>query len=162
MSDLLRRRLGHHVAGLFDRHRVVVWFDDSGVLDPLLREVRPPDVEMPEFDGNPLSLRQRIDSEDPWLEKKWLLYVPPVPDGFTCEWLKDYEKGFIVLSQANFAWALRELFGMAETAELQRLLRGSAATTLALKFGQHFPVEREHLTEKDVIRALLCAGLLAN
>src|SRR6266849_10008214 len=99
MSDLFRKRLAYRLADLFDQHRVVVWHDDSGVLDPLLREVLPPGVEMPYFTGNPLSLRQAIDGDDPWLEKKWLLYVPPLANGFVCEWLADHEQGFCALLQ---------------------------------------------------------------
>lgn len=159
MSDLFRKRLAHRLADLFDQHRVVVWHDDSGVLDPLLREVLPPGVEMPYFTGNPLSLRQAIDGDDPWLEKKWLLYVPPLADGFVCEWLADYEQGFRALVQANFAWTLRELFGMPETAELRRVLRGPAATTLSLRFGQYFPTEPERLSELDVLYALVRAAI---
>ncbi len=87
MTDLLRRHLAHRLQGLFDRDHVVVWHDDSGALGPLLREVLPGGVEMPAFEGNVLSLRQAVDRDDPWLERKWLLYVPKLPDRVTCEWL---------------------------------------------------------------------------
>jgi hypothetical protein len=149
------------LGSLFDQHKVVVWHDDSGALGPLLRDGLPDGVQMPVFEGNPLSLRQMIDQNDPWLGGKWLLYIPTLPDGVTCDWLTDYEQGFCKLPQANLAWALREFFGMPETPDLRGLLRGVAGKALAEKFGQYFPGDRDRLEELDVLGGLLRAVIEA-
>jgi hypothetical protein len=159
MSDLLRRHLTHRLVNFFDQHRVIIWKDPSGVMGTILREVLPAGVEMPTFEGNPLSLRARIDAEDPWLERKWLLYVPPLPEGVECEWLADYEKGFCCLSQGTLAWALSEFFHLRETPELRQALQGPAAAILALHFGQYFPGDPEVLREDEIFFALLRAAI---
>ncbi len=159
MTDLLRRHLAHRLQSLFDRYHVVVWHDNSGALGPVLREVLPSGVEMPAFEGNPLSLRQAVDGDDPWLECKWLLYMPQLPDGVACEWLADFEQGFGGLPQSNFGWALREFFGLSESARLRDLLRGSAARELALRFGRYVAGSTQALDEMDVIFALLRASV---
>jgi len=134
VTDLLRRHLAVYVSSLFDRHRIVVWEDDSGTLGPLLREAVEAGVTMPEFEGNLLSLRQAIDREDPWLERKWLLYVPPLPPNVDTEWLVDYEQAFWHLPQANLSWAFHEFFDLPDTLETRGLLRGQAAARVALAF----------------------------
>ncbi|MBI3303495.1 MAG: PglZ domain-containing protein [Deltaproteobacteria bacterium] len=159
MSDLLRRHLVHRLVNLFDQHRVVVWKDPSGVMGTILREVLPAGVEMPTFEGNPLSLRAQIDAEDRWLERKWLLYVPPLPEGVECEWLADYEKGFCCLPQGTLAWALDEFFHLRETPELRQALNGPAAAILALHFGQYFPGDPDILREDEISFALLRAAI---
>src|SRR5438046_1421004 len=131
--DLLRRHLAVHLDDLFVRVRVVVWHDDSGTLGPILRQVLPVGVEMPAFEGNPLSLRQKIDA-DPWLEGRWLLYIPPLPSGVECEWLVDYEQAFCHLPRANLAWALHKFFNLLETPLVRDLLRGDAAARIAAAF----------------------------
>jgi hypothetical protein len=116
---------------------------------------------MPTLEGNPLSLRARIDEEDPWLERKWLLYVPPLPDGVECEWLADYEKGFCCVPQGTLAWALDQFFRLRETPELRQALNGPAAAVLALNFGQYFPGDPEAFKEGEIYLALLRAALKA-
>jgi len=133
MSDLLRRHLAHRLDDLFTQFHVIVWKDTSGVMGPILREVLPDGVEMPVFEGNPLSLRARIDAEDPWLERKWLLYVPPLPEGVECEWLADYEKGFCCVPQGTLAWALDQFFHLRETFG-KRPQRNPAIVILNVKF----------------------------
>jgi hypothetical protein len=161
MTDLLRKHLAHRLQDLFDRVRVVVWRDPSGVLGPLVREALPSGVEMPSCEGNnPLSLRARIDQEDPWLEKKWLLYVR-LPAGVECDWLADYEKAFCGLPEANLSWALAQFFGLRETPELRRILEGKAASTLALNFDQYFPNDPESLKPEDIQAALLRVAIKA-
>ena len=161
MSDLLRRHLAHRLDDLFTRFHVVVWKDPSGVIGAILREVLPEGVEMPLFEGNPLSLRAQIDAEDPWLERKWLLYVPPLPDGVECEWLTDYEKGFCYIPQGTLAWALDQFFSLRETPELRQALNGPAAAILALNFGQYFPGDPDALKEGEIYFALLRAAIKA-
>jgi len=157
-TDLLRRHLAVRLGELFDRHRVVVWKDDSGVLGPLLREGRPDDVVMPAFVGNPLSLRQPVDAQDPWLERKWLLYLPSLPSGVDPDWLVDHEQGFCHLPQANLAWALHEFFALADTPEMRRLLRGPAAAALAAAF-ERYVGDVERLSDEEVLSALLRAAI---
>jgi hypothetical protein len=154
----LRRHLAVRLGELFDQHRVVVWEDDSGVLGPLLRENLPEGVTMPSFTGNPLSLRQAVDAEDPWLERKWLLYVPPLPAGIEPDWLVDLEQGFYHSPQANLAWALHEFFGLADTPEMRRILRGPAASRLASAFDRYVG-DVERLSEEEVLSALLRAAI---
>ena len=161
MSDLLRQRLARRLGDLFERHPVVVWKDPTGVMGPVLRESLPSGVEMPAFEGNPLSLRAQIDAEDPWIERRWLLYMPRLPDGVECEWLTDYEAGFCCLPQATLAWALKEFFGLAESLELRHVLDSDAAKALALQFGQYFPGDRGSLRAEDVYFALLRAAVRA-
>ncbi len=158
MSDLFRRRLAHHLAGLFDRFKVVVWEDDSGILGPLLQEALPEGVQMPAFVGNPLSLRHAVDLQDPWLEHKWLLYLPPLPTGVEAEWLADFEQGFHHQPQANLAWAFREFFGLSETPSMRALLKGPAAAVLAGQFERYFGDGVARLTEEDLIFGLFYCG----
>jgi len=136
----------------------VVWEDDSGTLGPLLREAVEAGVTMPEFEGNLLSLRQAIDREDPWLERKWLLYVPPLPPNVDTEWLVDYEQAFWHLPQANLSWAFHEFFDLPDTLETRGLLRGQAAARVALAFDRYVG-EVDELSEEDVISALLRAAI---
>jgi hypothetical protein len=161
VTDPLRHWLVRRLGDFFVQTPVVVWHDESGTLGPVLRAVLPPDVEMPSFEGNPLSLRQRIDRDDPWLERKWLLYVPRLPDGVICEWLVDLQEGFRVVTQGTLAWALREALGLRETPELRRLLRGPAAAALAARFGQYLPHVRERLDDTEAVAGLLRAGIEA-
>ena len=44
MSDPLRTRLKKHLRGLYDRHRVVVWHDESNTLLDVLKDERPDGV----------------------------------------------------------------------------------------------------------------------
>lgn len=158
MPDRLRQHLADRLDDLFRRYPVVVWHDDSGTLEALLREGLPRGVEMPAFEGNPLSVRSLADTEDPWLERKWLLYVPDLPAGVTCDWLADHEQAFGVLRQANLAWALGQVFSLPESTRLRGLLRGPLARSLAHRFGEYFP-GRETVEEDDVILALLRAAI---
>jgi hypothetical protein len=157
-TDLLRRHLAVRLGELFDRHRVVVWEDDSATLASLLRETLPPGVTMPAFTGNPLSLRQTIDRDDPWLERKWLLYVPALPAGVEPDWLVDHEQAFCHLPQANLAWALHGFFGLPDTPETRRLLRGPAASRVATSFDRYVG-DVERVSEEDVLSALLRAAI---
>lgn len=156
--DLLRRHLAVYLDDLFVKVRVVVWHDDSGTLGPILREVLPPAVEMPAFEGNPLSLRQKIDAADRWLEGKWLLYIPPLPPGVECEWLVDYEQAFCHLPRANLAWALHQFFSLPETPLVRDLLRGDAAARVAAAFDRYLG-EVDQLSEEHLQSALLRAAI---
>jgi hypothetical protein len=158
MADLLRQHLAERLDSLFRQHHVVVWHDDSGTLEALLREGLPRGVEMPAFQGNPLSVRSLADTEDPWLDRKWLLYIPELPDGVTCEWLGDHEQAFGALRQANLAWALGQVFRLPESPRLRTLLRGPVARSLANHFGEYFS-GRETIEEGDVVLALLRAAI---
>jgi hypothetical protein len=163
MSDPFRTKLHEHLDGLFERHHVVVWWDASGALGRVLREpgVLPSGVTMPEFKGNPLSLRAPLDAGDPWIERKWLLYVPPLPEGFTCEWLADYEQGFACVRGGTLSWCLDVFFGLRETAELRAALVGPAAEELAMHFAEYFSGAKGPLREGEVLRALLQAAVRA-
>jgi PglZ domain-containing protein len=158
MSDDLQAKLADRLRDLFDQYRVVVWHDPSDVLGPLLRAGLPEGVEMPAFKGNPLSLRQGVD-RDPWLQKKWLLYVPPPPEGVECEWLADYEQGFFNQPNGNLEWALREFFGLSASPDLTRRLRGPAANRLAARFGELFVDIAKPLRPDDVTLGLLRAAI---
>ncbi len=159
MTDLLRRHLRHKLEQLFDSHRVVVWEDDSGALEKALREVLPAGVEMPEFKGNPLSIRAAMDLGDAWLEKRWLLYVPPLPEGVDAEWLTDCIQAFQHAPKANLAWALEEFFGLPASQHLRNSLRGPAAVKLVDEFSRHFGDSVERLREEAVALALLRIAL---
>lgn len=159
MTDLLRQHLGHRLQQLFDRKRVVVWADAPGHLESLLRDVLPQDVRMPKLEGNLLSLRQEIDREDPWLERKWLLYVPRLAEGVGLDWLADYTQGSAAVEQGDLCWALHEFFLLPDSQEVRSILSGPAAGRLAEDFGRYVPPWKGQLGEEDIYLALFRAAL---
>lgn len=159
MTDLLRQYLGYRLQQLFDQKRVVVWADAPGHLEPLLRDVLPKDVRMPKLEGNLLSLRQEMDREDPWLERKWLLYVPRLPEGVGLEWIADYTQGFSAVEQGDLCWALHEFFHLPDSPDVRSILSGPAAARLAVDFGRYVPQSKGQLAEEDVDLALFRAAL---
>lgn len=160
MSDLFRGKMHERLVSLFDGHHVVVWRDASGVMAKLFEQpgVLPDSVTMPAFHGNPLSVRAPLDRDDPWIERKWLLYVPPLPDGVECDWLLDYERGFKTVADGSFSSMLSAFFGMVATPALQKALAGPVAEELALHFAEYLG-GRDRLDEGDVLNGLLRAAV---
>ena len=161
MTDALRVRLADRLREMFDANRIVAWHDDSGFVGDLLRAALPEGVRMPEFKGNPLSLRKVIDQDDEWLEHKWLLYVPRLPDlpeGQRCAWLADFEQGFCHVD-GNVEWLLRNLFDLSGALDPPNVLRSDAARPLLEHFGALFPDNPERLQREDLYLALLRAAV---
>lgn len=158
MADPLGTKLRKSLADTFDQTNVLVWRDPSGVLGPLLRLCLPDGVEMPPFEGNPLNLRAAVDLADAWVERKWLLYVPSLPDDAPSDWLADYEEGFRSEREKTMSGVLQEHFGVRETPSLREALKGPAAVRLALDFGKYFP-KGAVSDEADVLFALLRAAI---
>lgn len=157
MADPLRNALSHRLRTLFDRVPVVVWADPSGGLLRALRAAAPPEVTVPDFQGNLWSLRAELDRTDPWFERKWLLLVPPLPGDSPREWLRDLEEAFHV-ERADLARVLRDDIGMTVPAELVPALRAAAGATLAADFDAYVTDDgpyQPHTLASALVRAAL-------
>jgi hypothetical protein len=158
VSATLLERLRARLIGLFDERRVVVWTDPSSMVEKTLRAALPERVEMPPFRGNPLSLRQAIDLTDPWLDKRWLLYVPRLPDGVRPGWLADYERGFLSIADGSVGWLLRELYEIDLPPDVTGLLESPVVEKVLARFEELFP-DGAPKTGDDVLLGFLRATL---
>jgi uncharacterized protein (TIGR02687 family) len=81
---------------IFDRHRIVFWYDEKQELQAEYEALVLPDVEKIQLDNNQYSVKHRILRQEP--ECKFLLYHAGPRPGHLDNWLLDVE-----LAYGNFA-----------------------------------------------------------
>lgn len=64
------------ICSLMAKYKIVVWYDEYRVFSSIFHELTIEDAHNLEFEGSFLKIRWRIETDDPKLEKKWLIYVP--------------------------------------------------------------------------------------
>jgi hypothetical protein len=65
-------KIAEALAGMFDRHRIVFWYDDRQELRPEFETLELPGIEKLEIDNNEFALKYRILRREP--EQRFLLY----------------------------------------------------------------------------------------
>lgn len=83
-------RIAQGLAALFDKHRIVFWYDAKQELRDAYEAVSLPDVEKIELDNNEFGIKHRILRELP--DAKFLLYKHgPEPENLIDNWLLDVQ-----------------------------------------------------------------------
>ncbi|MCK4378807.1 MAG: BREX-1 system phosphatase PglZ type A, partial [Deltaproteobacteria bacterium] len=82
-------KISQVLTGMFDRHRIVFWYDDRRELRAEFEALALPGIEKLEIDGNEYALKYRLLRQEP--ERKFLLYRHgPAPVDLQ-NWLLDVE-----------------------------------------------------------------------
>ena len=85
MNDKLNQALGQ----LFDRHRIIFWYDQKQELRKYFEAVYLPDVEKVEIANNEFSLKYRMLKQEP--KQRFLLYHDGAQPEDDQNWLLDVQ-----------------------------------------------------------------------
>ena len=92
---------------LFQKHRVVFWYDEKKELDEQFHSLSLPGVEKKEVESNEFEIKYRILKEQP--EQKFLLFFRKAQPHITDNWLLDIELSNYVFQTDQMALYLQEL-----------------------------------------------------
>jgi hypothetical protein len=134
---------------------VLVWYDEDGALSEILSQAISRDISLIKWDGSYLRIRKIIETEDPELERKWLVYVPESARNLS--WLKDYE----TIIGCKFEYTLKKLladhFDLELDAELSQLLAGQTGKLLTIHWEEVMGLARPPIVKQQIVRALLAS-----
>lgn len=92
---------------LFDKHRVVVWYDAAQNLQLEYAAIDIPEVQKLEVNNNELAIKYRLYMQEP--QQKFLLYLPKERPENTDNWLLDVELAYHVYNTDEQSLYLQEL-----------------------------------------------------
>lgn len=119
----MSQQINYALGRLFDKHRVVFWYDTKQELRSDFEAVSIPDVEKLEIANNEYGLKHRILREAP--EQKFLLYKEgPQPEDLD-NWLLDVQLAHGEFRTDQVAIWLSELELGLEFAEIAQAIRSS-------------------------------------
>jgi len=99
---------------------ILVWYDEDGALSEVLPQAIPQDVSFVKYDGSYIKIREIVETEDPELEARWVIYVSESPQ--RPSWIKDYETIIGCKIEHTLGKVLAERFGLKLDPEIKRLL----------------------------------------
>jgi uncharacterized protein (TIGR02687 family) len=99
--------LAHALTRLFDRHRIVFWYDDKRELRGEFDALALPDVEKIVLDNNQFGVKHRILRQE--TQRKFLLYHAGPPPEHLDNWLLDVQLAHAVFAADQTALWLSEL-----------------------------------------------------
>ena len=111
-------KIAEALAGMFDRHRIVFWYDDRQELWPEFETLELPGIEKLEIDNNEFALKYRILRCEP--EQRFLLYRHGPAPADLQNWLLDVELSHGVFYADQVTIWLNELELEPEYGELVR------------------------------------------
>jgi len=131
---------------------IIIWYDPGGTLATLVNNALPKDVDLLRFEGSYLTMRFKLESNDPSFKKRWLLYIPEKPPDES--WLRDIEL-LGERMEMDLLELLRKRWNFPITQKLVRLLRNNPenAKELADKWGSL--IGEKQVTEASLIDAML-------
>jgi len=100
-------KISEALAGLFDRYRIVFWYDAKRELRAEYEALDLPGIEKVEIDNNEFSLKYRLLRQEP--EQKFLLYHDGPPPDDLDNWLLDIELAHGVFHADQVSVWLNEL-----------------------------------------------------
>ena len=68
------------------KNGLFVWYDPLSSFEDVVEKVVPKDAKLLKFEGSYLTLRFKLEDEDPEFEKKWVVYIPDEPGEFLRDW----------------------------------------------------------------------------
>lgn len=92
---------------LFQTHRIVFWYDDSGEMQAEFEQLALPGVVKLTLENNAFGLKHRILRQD--FKSKYLLYSPAAQPAYLDNWLLDVQLANAVFSADKFSMWLAEL-----------------------------------------------------
>ena len=92
---------------LFDKHRIVFWYDEKEEMQEQFDELMLDDVEKLSVDGNEFEVKYKVVKEAP--DTKFLLYIPGARKSYTDNWLFDLELTYTVFHTDQAAMILQEI-----------------------------------------------------
>jgi uncharacterized protein (TIGR02687 family) len=96
-----------HLNALFNKHRVVFWYDPAREFSVELAEYHNPDVCVVHIANNELQVKYRILIEEP--TQKFLLYIPAPEPAHIDNWLLDIQMSNVVYRNDRISLWLDEL-----------------------------------------------------
>ncbi|MBC7105877.1 MAG: hypothetical protein H5T97_08045, partial [Firmicutes bacterium] len=133
---------------------LVVWYDAGATLSPIVARAVPEGAQLLRFAGSYLALRLALESQDPHLEGRWVVYVPERPPKES--WLRDWEL-FGARWDMDLLELLRRVGNLLPTPGLVDLLRRPEnARDLAQAWESL--VGNQPLSETALLDALLALG----
>jgi len=154
MARNLLSALGEKIADSLPKTGILVWYDEGGTLQDLVKEAAPRDVELLMFEGSYLTIRAQIETEKDFTKKR-LVYVTegtPSPS-----WLRDYELFGARLDLALPA-LLSQFFAVKLTKDLNEILTPQNCRRLAGRWNQVLGAVETPLPEKKLKEALLATA----
>ena len=155
MGNSLLQALQHELEEVFQEHSIAVWYDLGGTLSALVEKAVPQNVHLLRFERAYLPLRVKLEETDPFLEKRWLIYIPA--ESRKPSWLRDYELAGRRLD-LTLADLLSRAFDIPVNRRMREILSTPAAKRLVERWenllGSTLPI-----TFRQVKYALLAAAL---
>jgi len=145
------------LTNIFDRHRIVFWYDSNQEMSDDFAGLELPGVEKVEIDNNEFALKYRILRQEP--EQRFLLYRPgPAPDDLQ-NWLLDIELAHAVFCADQVTIWLNEL-GLGN--EYGDFIREHSAFFKSAKRREAFRQKIKHSDKPEQLRLAMlgiCCGV---
>ena len=135
---------------------ILVWYDEDGALSEVLPQAIPQDVSFVKYDGSYIKIREIVETEDPELEARWVIYVSESPQ--RPSWIKDYETIIGCKIEHTLGKVLAERFGLKLDPEIKRLLAGQGGRLLAAKWTEVMEATHPPIAREQVVRGLLASA----
>lgn len=136
---------------------IVVWYDPEGTLASLVNRQLAGERELLVFEGSYLALRFALETQDPFFEQKWLVYVPEAPPAQS--WLKDWEM-FGARLELDFLSLLRDAGQLSIDQELRHLFTGARAeNSRRLVRNWDILMGSRPVNKDNLVRALLAIAM---
>jgi hypothetical protein len=152
MANLLLETLQDIATKHLRDRQILVWYDEGGTLANVMPKAVPKRYNFIQFTGSYLTIRTRIEEEDPEFKKKWFIYVPEKAQ--EPSWIQDYEL-FGSRVNLNLERILVENFSLTSNRKLKELLADHRGRALATNWEETMKETMSPITQEQIESGLL-------
>lgn len=153
MSSALIKSINDIIKKSLEDKPLVIWYDSGETLKSIIGKSVPDKVNLIEYAGSYLQIREKVETEDSHLKQKWFIYIGRARKEKS--WLRDYEL-FGECIEYNLQRLLMEKFGLKSNSETKKLLDGDNGKLLAEKWDDVIKTKK-NITLNQIKDALLAS-----